>query len=262
MAELESYDDKNLWIRFEGNDWLVKVHNGVESKDLIDKLEISNAKRKHEESSSSSPSSSSSSSTSESYKQSAIHLQNAMMMHLREHGITTNYPQNPDRGDFVSAPTPVSVHALPVVSKEHSPSKLVVRLLSWVDGRPMSAFPMLPLEALADAGRFLGKLSVCLSSLKTNELAACKRYHQWDGKNTADLRDFVQYIDDEQRKEMVTSVIDSFQSELIDSKVAQTSFQKALIHGDFNDANFLLDDNFCVSGVIDFGDSVERYVVK
>ena len=255
VKELESYDDKNLWIRFSGNDWLVKVHNGVESKDLIERLDASSAKRKHEESCSSS-------SSNEHHKKSAIHLQNAMMMHLHENGIMSNYPQDPQQGDYVHAPTPVSVHSLPVVSKAHSPCKLVVRLLSWVDGRPMSAFPMLPLEALADAGRFLGKLSVCLSSLKTDELTACKRYHQWDGKNTADLRDFVQYIDGDQRKVMVTSVIDAFQTELIDSKVAETKFQKALIHADFNDANVLLDDNFCVSGVIDFGDSVERYDPK
>jgi len=29
-------------------------------------------------------------------------------------------------------------------------------------------------------------------------------------------------------------------------------------HGDFNDANILVDEDFHVSGVIDFGDSVER----
>lgn len=28
--------------------------------------------------------------------------------------------------------------------------------------------------------------------------------------------------------------------------------------GDFNDANMLIDSNFMTSGVIDFGDSVER----
>ena len=30
--------------------------------------------------------------------------------------------------------------------------------------------------------------------------------------------------------------------------------------GDFNDANMLVNSDYMVSGVIDFGDSVERYV--
>jgi Ser/Thr protein kinase RdoA (MazF antagonist) len=160
----------------------------------------------------------------------------------------------------VLLPTPAVVCSLPVVVKDHSPTDLVVRLLGWVPGRPMSTFPMLPLEALADAGRFLGRLSLCLSSLPTDELAAARRYHQWDGKNTADLKDFVQYVTDERKRSMVVSVVETFQTELIDSGVAEESFPKSLIHGDFNDANFLLNDDFCVTGVIDFGDSVERYV--
>jgi Ser/Thr protein kinase RdoA (MazF antagonist) len=233
VRELDSYDDKNLWISIDGTNYLAKVHNGVESKDLVDVLSSNN------------------------YQTSVIHLQNAMMMQLNQHGITTNQPQSPINA---SCPTPASVHNLPVLSKEHSPCPLVVRLLGWVDGTPMSSFDMLPIEALADAGRFLGEMSKCLSSLPTNELLAAKRYHQWDGKNTLDLRDFVQYIDDDRRKAMVSSVIDAFQTELMDTNVAEEFFQTALIHGDFNDANFLLDDKFCVSGVIDFGDSVERYV--
>jgi Ser/Thr protein kinase RdoA (MazF antagonist) len=118
---------------------------------------------------------------------------------------------------------------------------------------------MLPLETLADAGRFLGRLSQKLSSLNTDELTAAKRYHQWDGKNTKDLKDFVKYIQDERKRSMVESIIEAFQKDLIDSKVAE-NFPKSLIHGDFNDANILLDEDCCVSGVIDFGDSVERYV--
>jgi Ser/Thr protein kinase RdoA (MazF antagonist) len=117
---------------------------------------------------------------------------------------------------------------------------------------------MIPIECLADAGRFLGKLDVCLSSLSTEKLQAAKRYHQWDGKNTCDLQNFVQYITDDRKRSMVESVIDCFRTELIDTNVAESSFTKSLIHGDFNDANFLVDDDFCVTGVIDFGDSVER----
>jgi Ser/Thr protein kinase RdoA (MazF antagonist) len=59
---------------------------------------------------------------------------------------------------------------------------------------------------------------------------------------------------------MVESVLEAFQKDLIDSKVAD-SFQKSMIHGDLNDANVVLDSDYQVSGIIDFGGSVERYVL-
>lgn len=216
-------------VEIGGISYLAKVHNGVESKDLIDLME----KKQHE--------------------QSVIHLQNAMMDHLSKNGVSTSAPQAP-KEDTV---TPASIHALPVVSEAHSPCQLVVRLLRWVPGRTMASVKMLPLESLADAGKFLGRLSGTLNLLETESLTAAKRYHQWDGKKTADLRGFVQYIKDERKREMVNSVLDAFQTELIDSGVADR-FPKGLIHGDFNDANILVDNDLFVSGCIDFGDSVER----
>lgn len=101
------------------------------------------------------------------------------------------------------------------------------------------------------------------------------------------LRDFVGYIQDRRRRSLVESVLDAFQKEILDSKVYE-SFSTQIIHGtsfsidndefavwfvfpqhinapsfylclgDFNDANMLIDKNYLVSGVIDFGDSVER----
>jgi Ser/Thr protein kinase RdoA (MazF antagonist) len=233
VKELESYDDKNFWVEINGTPFLAKVHNGVESKDFL--------KLWKEESA---------------FNKSVIHLQNAIMEHLNNHGISSSKPQKPIVGD---SPTPASVHSLPVVSAEHSPCELVVRLLAWVPGRTMESFKTLPLETLADAGRFLGKLSHTLSSLESDEFVAAKRYHQWDGKNTQDLKNFVDCIKDPRRRSMVESVVQAFTTDLIDSKVAE-QFPKSLIHGDFNDANILLDDDCLVSGVIDFGDSVERYV--
>jgi Ser/Thr protein kinase RdoA (MazF antagonist) len=130
--------------------------------------------------------------------------------------------------------------------------------LGWVDGIPMSSAKILPLETLADAGRFLGRMSQKLGELDTEELAAAKRFHQWDGRNTMGLKDFVGYIQDPTRRAMVESVIDAFQVDILDSNVCDT-FEKGIIHGDFNDANILVDSNFSVCGVIDFGDSVESW---
>ena len=143
----------------------------------------------------------------------------------------------------------------------------------------MSAMKLLPLECLADAGRQLGKMNKALDrlypvisyetgmiqpldadSLDGSLLEAARRFHQWDGKNTAELGKFTHCIVDAKRRLLVESVIDTFCSTLLESGVSK-EFRKGVIHGDYNDANVLLDNDFHVTGVIDFGDSVERYVM-
>jgi len=250
IKELDSYDDKNLWITVDGTNYLAKVHNGVESRDLIQYLGDDNASNDACETGD--------------CRKAAIHLQHSIMTHLNASGISTNEPQIP-----TTLPTgkpnvtPVAVVSLPVHSKEDSPTPLVLRLLGWVAGRPMSACKMLPIEALADAGRFLGRLGKAFTELPdADALAAAKRYHQWDGKNTTDLKDFVQYVTDDTRRSMVESVISSFQTDILDKiSSGEKEYATSLIHADFNDANFLLDEDYCVSGVIDFGDSVESWTI-
>lgn len=201
--DLESYDDRNFWIEIDGTPYLAKVHNGVESDDFIQ------LHRKGE------------------YTKSVIHLQNTMMEHLNKNGILTSSPVQSLEGNM---PTAASIQNLPVASDEHSPRDLVVRLLGWVDGMPMSSAKVLPLESLAGAGRFLGRMSQKLIELDTNELLASKRFHQWDGKNTMELKNFVGCIQDPRRKALVESVLEAFQKDLIDSKEA-ASFPTSVIHG-------------------------------
>jgi Ser/Thr protein kinase RdoA (MazF antagonist) len=233
---LESYDDRNYWVDVSGTSYLVKVHNGVESLNFI--------KLWKEESA---------------HERSVIHLQNTIMEHLNRHEVTTNNPVPPmmAHDEDTSPPTAASIHSLPVVSEKHSPCQLVVRLLTWVPGRPMSSFPMLPLESIVNVGRFLGHFSAKLNLLNADQLEASHRFHQWDGENTAQLTEWVHYIQDEGKRSMITSIIDAFQKDLLDSGDAKL-FRCGLIHGDFNDANILFNEDFAVSGVLDFGDSVHR----
>jgi Ser/Thr protein kinase RdoA (MazF antagonist) len=97
--------------------------------------------------------------------------------------------------------------------------------------------------------------------LESSLMIPARRYHQWDGKNTADLRKFAaDYIVDPRRKSLVLSILDAFQDEIVATRAAET-FRVGVIHGDFNDANILIDERLNISGVIDFGDSVERWVI-
>ena len=151
-----------------------------------------------------------------------------------------------------------------MVSAEHSPQPLVVRLQSWVHGTPLCSVKQFPIETLADAGCFLGRMCHALDELAASDadsLQASKRYHAWDGRNLMDLEPYVQHIDDVERQALVSSIIESFKKSFIDGKEGE-SFRTGINHGDFNDGNIVVSDNdgegLKVSGVIDFGDTVHR----
>jgi hypothetical protein len=84
------------------------------------------------------------------------------------------------------------------------------------------------------------------------------RYHQWDLRNTADLRQFVPCIKDGRRKAIVESVITAFEGAKAE---LDGSLIRGAIHGDFNDANLILNDGGEM-GLIDFGDVVSSWTVN
>ena len=248
IKEMDSYDDQNFYVRIGDKHYLFKVHNGVESNDYSNAVQMANGDH---------------------YKKgnmtSCIHLQNAMIDALTRHNITTTASVQPHNSNGSTSPTPLIVQPLPVVAETHSPCLLVCRLLTWVSGRPMASVKLMPLEVLADAGRFLGRVHQALDASQQGNsdwdaslLVPARRYHQWDGKNTADLRSYLSYIPNKKRRGLIASILDAFQTHILD---AQVSFRKGLNHGDFNDANIILGDDLHVLGVIDFGDSVERLVL-
>jgi Ser/Thr protein kinase RdoA (MazF antagonist) len=129
-------------------------------------------------------------------------------------------------------------------------------------------------ETLAEAGRLLGRINRAFDKLTlvdsatktvsdafhrydTSVLIPGKRYHQWDGKHTADLESFVQHIPDQKRRSLVESVLDAFQRDILDTGIDK-KFRTGALHGDFNDANILVDEDLNATGVIDFGDSIIR----
>lgn len=207
LKDLESYDDRNFWMRIGGIDHLVKIHNGVESMDLCKAMERG-------------------------AENSVIQFQYEIMKKLAENGICASRPIFSRESQKANTELPC-IKELPVVSPLHSPAKLAVSAYAWVPGTTMSSLKMLPVECLADAGQFLGKLHQKLDLISVDKVPAARRYHQWDGKNTSDLKDFLQYIRDEGRRDMISSILKAFNTDLIESGVA-SKFRKSVNHGDFN----------------------------
>lgn len=142
----------------------------------------------------------------------------------------------------------------------------MIRLCSWVHGIPLSSTKYFPLEVLIDAGDYLGRMCHAFDELANDAtiLELSKRYHAWDGRNMVDVMRYVEHIDDPARRQLVTSVIDTFREVMIDGGEGK-KLRMGINHGDFNDANIIVSDHdntgTKVAGAIDFGDTVYRYVL-
>ena len=289
VKKLDSYDDCNFEVMIGSDTYLLKITNGLESRDFINGLE--------------SPSSS------------IIEFQHTIMNTLHENGIVTTVPVKHLKSEPMEAKSNrkrlldtvsstrgssesnhnsgyseyVVVESLPVVSAKHSPTLLAIRLYTWVCGAPMSTIPYhrLSLNTLARVGQKLGRINQILDKIPTPVRATSStsehavqpsplpqhRYHQWDTKNTFDLSSFTSYISDPRRRSMIESILQTFHTEILTpgredeedapttcATAAATQFRRGVIMGDYNDANIILDkDTLEFSGVIDFGDSLERY---
>jgi hypothetical protein len=109
VRQLDSYDDCNFLVEIAGTSYLLKIHNGVESRDYLQTVQAADGdyhKAGHQGS--------------------VIHLQTAVMQVLTSQGIQTSAPILP-----IDSKIPLTVHNLSVSSAEHSPTDLVVRLFFW-----------------------------------------------------------------------------------------------------------------------------------
>lgn len=258
IQELDSYDDVNYLVKIDGEEALLKIHNGVESEqyiaahaqtsqvDDVDALSSNNetepppSKRSKvapvNDDSSSLPNCS------------IIDLHSSIYKHFSDSkynvatGKTISSKKSTSSSDNVSSDNGVCIRELNVVSSQHSPRQLAIRLQSWVHGTPLSSIPYCPIETLLDAGSTLGRMCHALDDLAaTNEIAltSAKRYHAWDGKNLLDVRPYITHIDNAEKRNLVTSVVDEFQKVIIDGKVGEKKFRLGIIHGDYNDANIV-----------------------
>eukprot|EP00520_Triparma_pacifica_P018133 CAMPEP_0118633868 /NCGR_PEP_ID=MMETSP0785-20121206/1230_1 /TAXON_ID=91992 /ORGANISM="Bolidomonas pacifica, Strain CCMP 1866" /LENGTH=584 /DNA_ID=CAMNT_0006524779 /DNA_START=104 /DNA_END=1855 /DNA_ORIENTATION=- len=218
LKQLDSYDDENFLLELSTGSskkkYLVKVHNGVESEDA-----------------------------------SIIDYQNSIMMHLNTHpSVTTTAPLMSNDGK------PFSNHKLPVLSSDHSPATLTVRLLTYIEGTPMAYKSVTP-QLLYSAGKYLADID---SSLDNFSHIASERFHAWDQKNTTSLREFVKYIQTPERQKLVNSVIDAFEANVLPDA---SNLRQGVLQSDFNDANIIIGPSDKIAGVIDFGDSVKSWRV-
>jgi Ser/Thr protein kinase RdoA (MazF antagonist) len=164
----------------------------------------------------------------------ALEAQNAMMKHLAER---VSFCPRVVRG--VSGEEIVTVEGR------------LVRVLSYLPGKPLATVETQSPELLRDFGRKLGRLAEALVGF---DHSAAHRDFYWDlAKGAHIVSEFGTQISTDWLREMVLT----YPKDLC---LSVEKLRKSVIHGDANDYNVLVEGNEVV-GLIDFGDMVYSYSV-
>ena len=136
---------------------------------------------------------------------------------------------------------------------------LLVRLLTWLPGRPLSAIPP-PARAVAlhdDLGATMGRSARALGAF---DHPAAHRPFQWEPRRGLDVVSAHAFaVTDDGR----ASLLARWQRRLAPLAGVLATFRHGVIHNDANDHNVLVtDDGASISGLLDFGDSVFTVVVN
>ncbi|MCU1368691.1 MAG: hypothetical protein JWN39_4330, partial [Ilumatobacteraceae bacterium] len=137
----------------------------------------------------------------------------------------------------------------------------VLRLTSWLAGEVWAR--SIPGDATRRRIRAAAALGALLADLD-RRLAdfrhpAAQRVHRWDLARAAEQLDAVHLVADEGKRAAVADTLRRFRDEIAPALVDQP---RQVIHNDANDHNIVLDAHGTVTGLIDFGDTVESWRIN
>jgi len=178
-----------------------------------------------------------------------IVLQCQALLHITQHTPSLHLPR--------VQPTP-SGETITSITMSDGETRMIW-LLSYLPGKVMAKVNPHTPELLTILGQMLGQVTAALADFQH---PAAKRQLKWDLAQAAWIADYLDYIEDDNRRALVTHFLDSFRSEVLPA-LEQT--RRSVIHGDANDYNIIVDsagsDSPPVVSLIDFGDLIESYRV-
>ena len=134
------------------------------------------------------------------------------------------------------------------------------RLLTYVPGKVLALVNPHTPELLSSLGRVLGILDAALQDF---DHPAAQRELKWDLKRTLWIRDYLHYIDNGARRDLVERFLRDFELNVIPSLA---SLRTSVVYNDANDYNILVSEGDPrerrVIGVIDFGDLLRSCTVS
>ena len=134
-----------------------------------------------------------------------------------------------------------------------------LRLLTFLPGMAYAHAESHPAELLQNLGAFMGRIDRCLEGFAH---PAMKREFIWDLRQAPALAAETHHVPDPLRRQLVESFLGALQQDVVPH---YGQLRTRVIHNDPNDHNLLVepcaDGALQVSGIIDFGDVVETFLV-
>lgn len=178
-----------------------------------------------------------------------LKFQNAMMLHLIAKNLGLDIPKviYSKNKELIST-----------VKDKHGKERLI-RLLTWVEGRPFATVSPHSEQLLYRLGNLCAKLSL---ALKDFDHPAAHRFIKWDLAQVEWVKPHLDGFNDNSKKALAHYYFDLYQSIV---KPLKDSLPKSVIYNDANDYNVLVGfdkANPNVPGVIDFGDAVYSHTIN
>ena len=144
--------------------------------------------------------------------------------------------------------------------RDHRGHHHLARLFTWLKGEFLADVNLEDKpDLLEDLGRVLGQLDRALAELT---LPQARRYWHWDLQNLLDWQELTAYISPFPRKRLVEYFLLQFETEVVPELA---HLRRSLIYNDANDYNILVsktpEGRWQITGLIDFGDMVESYLL-
>ena len=143
-------------------------------------------------------------------------------------------------------------------------SKHMVRLLTYLPGKPLGACSPKSKQLLFNVGRYFGELDHAMAHFQH---PVADRYLQWDLKHGVSvINAYKNKILSSERRHIVEDILSDF---ITNVEPVLQSLRTSIIHNDGNDYNILVEEIAdevreagLVTGVIDFGDMLRTYTVR
>lgn len=153
-------------------------------------------------------------------------------------------------------PTPAGATLLTLPDPAGIPH--LVRLLTYLPGKPLGQYRPHSPHLLRHLGHTLGRMDAALAEFPRPAQAAAQRYLAWDLQHAAVITGrYLVHIADPGRAALVDQLRQQY---LADAAPHLPQLRRSLIHSDANDYNVLV-HNQAVSGLIDFGDMVHSCTI-
>ena len=178
-----------------------------------------------------------------------LDLQNKALEHLAAHKSSLLLPRIQVTAGEEAITTVISTEGM----------KHFVRLFTFVPGKVLAETRPHTPELLYSLGSMLGNMDYALQDFTH---PAAHRTLKWDLQHTLWIRDYLQYIDQPERRAIVERFLAQFETQVLP---LLPKLRMGIIHNDANDYNVLIDDTVegarRVVSVVDFGDMVYTYTV-